>query len=376
MDKYLKRLKKELKKELKKTKETFKGSSKDPFLYLGVISVVLFGLVSLGAGSLSKSLSSQGDFSLASLSEVFDKESKQEAFVSPTKGFSPESPEFLLIGENSLQAASPPTEFSPQVLGALIGGYELEDTEKVITEYIVESGDNFWSIAAHFNISLNTIFWANDLNKNSIIQPGQKLIILPVSGVIHHVKNGDTISEITSKYKGKIDKVIAINNLSGEGDIYIGDIIIVPDGVMPPPSVKYASTWVPLANSYFICPISSPCRITQGLHWYNAIDFSHGKCGEPIYAVAAGKVLKVKLTNSTSRWAFGGAGNHLAILHPNGVVTTYGHIANSLVNPGQQVSQGQMIALIGGQPGTSGAGLSTGCHLHFGVSGARNPFAR
>jgi len=47
-----------------------------------------------------------------------------------------------------------------------------------------------------------------------------------------------------------------------------------------------------------------------------------------------------------------------------------------LVSSGQEVSQGEMIALIGGKPGTPGAGLSTGCHVHFGVRGSRNPFAR
>jgi hypothetical protein len=80
------------------------------------------------------------------------------------------------------------------------------------------------------------------------------------------------------------------------------------------------------------------------LHWYNAIDFD-GQCGDPIFAAAGGKVLKVKLTSSTSRWAFEGAGNHLTILHPNGVVTFYGHLLTSFVNPGDQVSQGQIIAL-------------------------------
>ena len=34
-----------------------------------------------------------------------------------------------------------------------------------------------------------------------------------------------------------------------------------------------------------------------------------------------------------------------------------------------------MVATMGGQPGTPGAGKSTGCHLHFEVIGARNPFA-
>jgi LysM repeat protein len=300
----------------------------------------------------------------------------QSFFADPTKKTRPEWPEFLLISDSYLQATLPPVIVTPQVLGALIEGYEPEDVQKIIVEYIVEPGDNLWLISQKFNINLDTILWANNLNKNSVLQSGQKLIIPPVSGVIHQVKAGDTVSEIAKKYKAKIEEIISFNDLSSEADIFIGDILVIPNGVMPAPSVNYASIWVPIADSYFICPIALPCRITQGLHWYNGIDFSHGHCGEPIFAAAQGKVLKVKLTSSTSRWAFGGAGNNLTILHPNGVVTSYGHIATSFVNPDDEVSQGQIIALMGGMPGTAGAGMSTGCHLHFGVSGAKNPFAR
>lgn len=298
----------------------------------------------------------------------------QSIFADPNQKPRPELPEFLFVQNNSFQAISPPYMITPRVLGALVGGFTFEDTEKIIVEYMVDPGDNLWSIAAKFGISLKTILWANNLTKTTI-QPGQKLIIPPVSGVIHHVKTGDTVSAIAKKYKTTTEDIISFNELSGEADIFISDILIVPGGVISSPTVKRATTWVPVVKSYFICPIPSPCRITQGLHWYNAIDFSHGKCGEPVYAAAGGKVLKVKLTNSTSRWAFSGAGNHLTILHPNGVVTMYGHILNSFVNPGDDVYQGQIIAFIGGQPGTPGAGRSTGCHLHFGVSGASNPFA-
>ena len=303
--------------------------------------------------------------------------SPEDLFLGPAQKFALESPDFLLIQKNSLKASLPPTTFSSQVLGALVGGYETQDIRKVIIEYVVESGDNLWSIAAKFDLSLESILWANNLNKNSIIKPGQKLVIPPVSGIIYHVKSGDTLSEIAKTYKGKVEEIMAFNELSSIGNIFVGDILVIPNGIMPTTVSTYTpTTYVPLASSYFICPIASPCRITQGLHWYNAIDFSHGKCGEAIYAAAGGQVLAVRLTSSTSRWALGGAGNHITILHPNGVVTMYGHIATSLVNPGQQVSQGQIIALMGGQPGTAGAGLSTGCHLHFGVIGARNPFAK
>jgi len=275
------------------------------------------------------------------------------------------------IQSNSIVGVSPPMTIHPQVLGSVLGwGGEEIARRRAIVEYIVESGDTLSSIATKFDISLETILWANDLTSKSIIKIGQKLIISPVSGVIYHVKNGDTLGEIAETYKGEIEEIIIINELSNAGDIFIGDILIIPDGEVPPSPKKsyYASSQVPIGSSYFICPHSA-CRITQWLHWYNAIDFG-GKCGDPIYAAAGGTVQKVKYG-----WN-GGAGNYVRILHPNGVVTGYGHISTSLVTAGQKVSQGERIALIGGKPGTPGAGISTGCHVHFSVHGARNPFAR
>lgn len=351
-----------------------RGFFKDPAVCLGIISGILFVTLSLTSSAVFLSLAptQEGSFFLAQVSEPLPK----SPFLDQADSSKPESPSFLLVENSSIRASTPPVMVTPQVLGALVDGSEAEDIQKVTLEYIVESGDTLSSVAEQFNISLNTILWANNLKQGSLLKVGQKLVISPVSGVIYHIKSGDTISAISQKYKAKTEEIISFNELSNEADIFVGDILIIPNGVMPKMAESSNYTLAPLASSYFICPIASPCRITQGLHWYNAIDFSHGTCGEPIYAAAGGTVLKVRLTNSTSRWAFNGGGNNLTILHPNGVVTYYGHLQASLVNPGDQVSQGQIIALMGGRPGTPGAGKSTGCHVHFGVSGARNPFAR
>lgn len=314
---------------------------------------------------------------ISSISSQIPEKTATDPFLNQAGKFRAESPDFLLVQESSLKAALPPGLITPQVLGALVEGSEPEDVGKTIVEYVVESGDILWSLAEKFGVSLNTILWANNLSQNTVLRLGQKLVIPPVSGVIHYVKTGETISGIATKYKAKTEEVLAFNELSSEGDVYAGDVIVVPGGTMPAPTIKYvAPKLAPLASSYFICPVAGGCRMTQGLHWYNAIDFSNKQCGEPILAAAGGKVLKVKLTTSTSRWAFNGGGNHLTIEHPNGVVTYYGHLLSSFVDPGDEVSQGQIIALMGGQPGTPGAGKSTGCHLHFGVSGARNPFVK
>lgn len=341
---------------------------RDPLFCLAIIAVFLLGLVAIipcfekkGSGLVSLAAVSDQSTQLGGASN--------KIFVEPSN-FQPESPELYLIKNNSLLGIAPPVTVNKQVLGAILGE-TLPETKKEIIEYSVESGDSLSAIAENFEISLNTLLWANNLSSGSTLKVGQKLIILPVSGVVYHVKTGDTISGIAQKYKADAGGIVSFNELSSEDDIFVGDILVVPDGVMPavPKTIVYAQE-VPVASSYFICPIASPCRITQGLHWYNAIDFSHGNCGDYIYAAAGGIVQRVKLG-----WN-GGAGNTITILHPNGVVTSYGHILASLVNPGDQVSQGQIIALMGGQPGMTGAGKSTGCHVHFQVIGARNPFAR
>ena len=101
------------------------------------------------------------------------------------------------------------------------------------------------------------------------------------------------------------------------------------------------------------------------LHRYNAVDVA-GSCGESIYAAAEGTVKEVK-----EGWN-GGYGNYILISHPNGTLTKYAHNKKNLVVLDQYVLRGDLIAHIGNTGNTHG---ETGCHLHFEVYGAKNPFA-
>ncbi len=342
---------------------------KIPLFWLVIVSIVLGGIWFLNSPS-SQSCQDKQKLCLDSNDLFTDRQIKRIT----------ESPELTFIQKNSLAGISCSQIFSSKVLGALAGGEFLEE-KKEITEYIVQPGDALGSIAISFDISLNTILWANNLSQSSVIKPGQKLIILPVSGIIHHVKEGDTLSGIAKTYKGEVEGTVAFNDLSEEGDIYVGDILIVPDGIQPPPSYIVSSqpskySQIPVASSYFIIPISSPYRVTQGLHWYNAIDFANqgNSCGKPVFAAAGGEVLKIRYGYNQ------GAGNYVRILHPNGLITHYGHLQKILVTPGQPVSQGEMVGLIGYTGRTIPSGPS-GCHLHFALYSSQgnppvNPFAR
>lgn len=359
-----------LRKGLKAKNKTF---YKDPLFCLGICSFIfLFGIIVFCPKLTIKSLS-VWDFSFLTV-KTSAESSAQNLFVEPVKNTQKDSLEIVFLQQNSAVGIIPPVIVIPKTLGIIFNESEsfIEsevENRKSIIEYIVKPDDTLSSIAAKFDISTNTILWANNLSKSSAIKPGQKLIILPVSGVLYHAKKGDTLSEIAKKYKGEVSEIIAFNELSGES-IFVGDILLIPNGQVPVSTKTkiVVQPQIPIGSSYFIYPTSSH-KISQGLHWYNAVDFD-GECGDPIYAAAGGTVQRVQYG-----WN-GGGGNYITILHPNGVVTYYGHISSSLVKLGQEVSQGDRIALMGGKPGTSGAGRTTGCHVHFDVRGGKNPFGK
>lgn len=235
--------------------------------------------------------------------------------------------------------------------------------------YIVQEGDIPSIIAASFGVSLNTLLWANSLKDNNYIRPGDALRIPPVSGVVHTVKNGETLGAIVKRYRGDVEKTIAFNGLPRDGTIGVGDTVVIPDGEVPPPPrpprqvvsvVRYVAN--PVSAGYFIFPTTG--RNWGRIHARNGVDIAN-TCGTPIYAAADGTI-----TASDGTGWNGGFGKFVKILHPNGTETLYAHSSRLLVSAGDAVTQGQLIALIGT------TGRSTGCHLHFEVHGARNPLAR
>jgi LysM repeat protein len=332
----------------------FRGFFKEPSFYLGLILVILFSLLLV---SLPKSKGLGRNFAEKLTGKITN---SQNLFLSSAGGFLIESPNLFFIQKNSLKAVSSPQVINPKVLGSLFGESDSGGRREIL-EYTVQSGDTLSKIAENFGISLETVLWANDLTKNSKISLGQKLIILPVSGVMHLVEKDDTLSGIAKRYQVDVESIVTFNNLSENGEIFRGDLLIIPNGIKPPePAPYYAKTELP--NTYFIFPAIG--KISQGLHFYNAIDIAN-KCGTPIYAAAGGQIYETRYNS----WP---TGNFIKIEHPNGVITLYGHLSKILVTPGQMISQGDLIGYMGA------TGLATGCHLHFDVlnRGVVNPLSK
>jgi LysM repeat protein len=299
------------------------------------------------------------------------------------------------------------TSILPDAQGPLSDGKDHSADSDQISVYVVRDGDTLPAIAKMFGVTTNTIAWANNL-KNNKISTGDQLVILPISGVKYTVKSGDTLQGITKKFKGNIDDILSYNNLSSDSKLAVGDTVFIPDGEMSSSesggssssnsgsssvqgsTIIYSNSYnsfpdtgssrilsgsdsipvgahcenYPALDGYYLRPVAT-CIKTQGLHGHNAVDLAseNHQIGETVRAAADGQVI----ISRDSGWN-GGYGEYIVIKHNNGTQTLYGHLSDTDVSVGDEVTQGETI----GAMGTTGD--STGPHLHFEIRGARNPF--
>ena len=262
--------------------------------------------------------------------------------------------------------------------------------------HVVQPGDTLSSIAALSDVPLTTILWANDLTKTSAIHVGDKLVILPVPGIQHVVKKGDTLETIATKYGSNAADIGNYNGID-DASLVVGSTILVPDGELsnaqiavaagtpaktstpkkkhssgslatgtaqfgPEPAHNVGPSGTATQISYYIAPLSNYIK-TQGIHGYNAVDLA-APVGTPIMASADGEVIVAR----EGGWN-GGYGSYVVISHDNGSQTLYSHMSSVTAYDGEAVSQGDVIGYVGR------SGEATGPHLHFEIrDGIKNPF--
>ncbi len=268
--------------------------------------------------------------------------------------------------------------------------------------YVVETGDNFTSIAERHGLSLQELRAVNPLKANDLLVVGETLFLpgaieppivaeermlwdgdlvqyaaatlgvtphtllanhgwvepgqwldsgtswrLPLrEGLLVTVQRGDTLRAIANRYGVDINDILAdpANGVDDPNAIVIGQEVIVP-----------------LAVPDFIWPaqgeLTDPfglCRSWDCSYRHKGLDIALDTY-EPIAAAADGVVTFV----GGDQWF--GLGLYVEIDHGNGWLTVYGHLIEFAVWQGQTVSQGEVIGYNGN------TGHSTGPHLHLEV---------
>lgn len=265
--------------------------------------------------------------------------------------------------------------------------FEKSTISDQIVIYTVEPGDTLSEIAEDFGVSTNTIRWENNISGQTI-SVGQKLNILPVTGVKHIVKSGDTISKIADKYDADAEDIYIFNDIGKTDVLKQGSIIFVPNGIIKPVVVKpttstssstatTTSSNTKVESGYYIRPVdgrvTSPYGSRKG-GFHPGVDLGGIKGVTGVKVAATGVVTKVVTGCVEGRKSCGGGyGNHIDVIHPNGTMTRYAHLSRVMVRVGDSVSQGEIIGILGN------TGSSTGPHLHFEIrnssgSSVRPPF--
>lgn len=228
-----------------------------------------------------------------------------------------------------------------------------------IIDYEVIKGDTLASIADKFGISVDTIKWANSLKTEKLI-PGQSLRIPPVTGIAHKVRPGDTVYSVAKKYKAEAQNIVNFPaNDFADLDTFalnVGQIVYVPNGVMPEAAPVYQSAPVPQfiagAGGKYIWPAQG--TITQyPVSYHMAVDIAN-RSAPPVAAGDAGTI-------SYAGCVRYGYGCHVIITHADGFQTLYAHLSSYNVSSGDKVGRGQIIGRMGS------TGRSSGTHLHFEV---------
>ncbi|PJC30214.1 hypothetical protein CO051_06925 [Candidatus Roizmanbacteria bacterium CG_4_9_14_0_2_um_filter_39_13] len=108
--------------------------------------------------------------------------------------------------------------------------------------YRVQYGDSLESIAEKFNISVKTIEWANENIPESGIKTDMVISIPPVTGIVHTVKNQETIESIAKLYGVDPSAIrnYPFNVFTNDKDFPLtpGQNLVVPGGFKNPVRLK------------------------------------------------------------------------------------------------------------------------------------------
>ncbi len=161
-----------------------------------------------------------------------------------------------------------------------------------------------------------------------------------------------TLYRLSKTYGVPLDTLMAANEIVDPTSIPAGTQIFVPGATEVLPLAPPAAREGPAFSWPLLGRVTSPFGSTDKRKRHAGVDID-GDSGEEIRAAADGRVARIA---DNARY-----GLLVVVDHGGGYATWYAHASGLLVGKGDQVSRGQVIALVGK------TGNAHGSHLHFEV---------
>lgn len=290
----------------------------------------------------------------------------KEALAESGDGLPGDTPQFLLVEDGFLMKSSSLTK----------QGSRRAYAKGLI--HTVREGESVEKIANRYGIKTETIRWANRMDGGSVLRPGQTLIILPVDGVLHTVTRGQTLNRIAELYEIPVATISQQNAIEG-GFILAGQELIIPGGrpivAQPtqiagkpvPGSPTPARPAPPSPGKPTATAVPTPGVLQMPCNSCTYTQYYHpGHFAVDIQQRGGGPIFAAE-AGTVIRADYGwngGYGNVIEVDHGNGLVTLYAHNKELYVKKGDRVTRGQEIAFMGNTGRVYG---QTGIHVHFEV---------
>jgi murein DD-endopeptidase MepM/ murein hydrolase activator NlpD len=245
----------------------------------------------------------------------------------------------------------------------------------------VRPGDRLSTLAKDYGVSVRALAAANGLEAPYVIYVGQVLRIpgqgarppepaMVTIGERYVVRRGDTLSGIAQRIDVPLVDLAAANHLTAPYRVYAGQKLVLPDPdvfkVEPAagkPVTIARGDPPPLSGAGFLWPVNG--KVIGG---FGPIGQGQRRDGTNIAAREGAPVLAAE--DGIVAYAgdgIRGYGRLILLRHAEGYITTYGHNAALLVDAGELVTRGQVIARVGA------TGDATRSQLHFELRKGRTP---
>lgn len=239
---------------------------------------------------------------------------------------------------------------------------EYRQTGRVETKiYTVQRGDTLSGIAKNYNSDVSTLARLNNLDRDDLLMVGEKLKVVPASGVIHEVNRKEKWSHIASLYRTSLENIKRLGSNQETAPVK-GEKLLVLEGEKQHEQQQHRNSREVMSRSSKSAPASAPSfdwplegPITSSFGWRNrgfhgGIDIAASE-GTPVKASAPGTVSHASYLHSY--------GLLVEIEHTEGWKTVYAHNSKVKVEVGERVARGEAVAKVGA------TGNATGPHLHF-----------
>ncbi|HHU36470.1 MAG TPA: LysM peptidoglycan-binding domain-containing protein [Treponema sp.] len=215
--------------------------------------------------------------------------------------------------------------------------------------HILKKGETLYGVSRKYKVSADAIMQYNNISNPDKLQVGHKLRIPSV----YTVQKGDTLYGIARSFSVPVDELLASNKLNRETTIRIGDVLHIPA------IETKTETTVTVSNLPVVVPASpivdprmyKTRKIDSTVIWPvdgREIAYLSGK----LYGVSitSDKNSEVKTVSSgivLSTGPYRGFGQVVFIQSKNGYIYVYGGLSRMNVRPGDALSFGDALGVVG-----------------------------